>query len=119
MPLSRMSPFPAQLTSAPPIRQVQSTWFNQKGDGQVPTVALICADNQRLAVPWGDRAGAMIGIDAMGQTERQAGTIRDAVQALIASRTLRDRLRECSLALVDGFGAERVAQRIRGLHPTR
>ncbi len=81
----------------------------------LPTVALICADNQRLSVPHAAAAGAVIGVDAIGQTAAQAAALAEALRELIASPARRQALRERGLALVDGQGAPRAAAAVLGL----
>ena len=83
----------------------------------VPTVALICADNQRQSVPLAMREGVLVGLDAMGQSPDQSASLVGAVRGLIGNFAQRLALRERSRALVDGQGAERVANKVMGLSP--
>lgn len=85
----------------------------------VPTIALICADNQRLSVPFAAAEGAVIGLDAMGQTPAQAAALAGALRELIDSAERRQALRARALALVDGQGAPRAAAAVLALlrHP--
>jgi len=81
----------------------------------VPTVALVCADNQRQSVPALAAIGAVLGLDAVGQTAAQADTLVAAVCGLLAAPERRAALRKRSLALVDGLGAQRVVDRMLAL----
>jgi len=81
----------------------------------VPTLALVCADNQRQSVPWVAAAGAVQGLDAIGQTAAQAAALGAALRVLIADATARQRLAGRARRLVDGQGAARVADRVLAL----
>jgi UDP-2,4-diacetamido-2,4,6-trideoxy-beta-L-altropyranose hydrolase len=85
----------------------------------VPTIALICADNQRLSVPHAAAEGAVVGLDAIGQTASQAAALAGALRDLIDSPQRRQGLHARALALVDGQGAPRAAAAVLELlrHP--
>ena len=74
-----------------------------------PTIALITADNQRQSIPLVAAAGAVLGLDAMGQGDARCRELGAAVSRLIDSPDERRALHERALALVDGQGAARVA----------
>lgn len=78
----------------------------------LPSIALVIADNQRAAVSaWCARGAA---IEAAPQPEE----IADALGALLADASRRRRIGEAARSLVDGHGAERVAEAIMGLAHT-
>ena len=81
----------------------------------VPTVALICADNQCQTVPALQRLGVVCGLDARGRTPAQAQALVQVLQTLLADATQRSSLQQRSAALVDGQGADRLAQRLLAL----
>jgi UDP-2,4-diacetamido-2,4,6-trideoxy-beta-L-altropyranose hydrolase len=74
-----------------------------------PTIALITADNQRQSIPLVAAAGAVLGLDAMGQGDALCRELGVLIRRLIDSRAERQALHARALALVDGRGAERVA----------
>lgn len=75
----------------------------------VPTIALACADNQRLSVPLLSEAGVVYGLEAVDQTPGQAAKLAQAIKRLVQHEELRIALQQRSLALVDGHGAQRCA----------
>jgi UDP-2,4-diacetamido-2,4,6-trideoxy-beta-L-altropyranose hydrolase len=81
----------------------------------VPTLALVCAANQRLSVPLLDRAGVVVGLDAVERSASQAAALAAALRQLIESPTRRLELHQRARALVDGRGAERAAAAILAL----
>ena len=83
----------------------------------VPTLALVCAANQRLSVPLLAEAGIVAGFDALEQSAACQAELGTLIARLIASGAERARLRERSLTLVDGRGAERAAAAILALAP--
>lgn len=82
----------------------------------VPTLALVCAENQRATVSHLHAIGALQGLDAMAKTERQAQAVSDMLTRLISSPGERLELARQAMALVDGHGAQRAAQAIMALH---
>ncbi|WP_088281764.1 UDP-2,4-diacetamido-2,4,6-trideoxy-beta-L-altropyranose hydrolase [Ideonella sp. A 288] len=78
----------------------------------VPAIVLVCADNQRHSVPWLAEAGAALTGDAIGRTPAQATALAAMVRQLIDSAAARETLHRGALALVDGQGARRVADRL-------
>lgn len=78
----------------------------------VPTVALITVDNHRQSVPPVAAVSAVLGLEAEGQRPEQAQALGQAVRTLLADDGQRQALRQRGMALVDGRGAERVAQRL-------
>jgi len=74
-----------------------------------PTIALITADNQRQSIPLVAAAGAVLGLDAIGQGEALCRELGLLIRRLINSHAERQTLHQRALALVDGRGAERVA----------
>jgi UDP-2,4-diacetamido-2,4,6-trideoxy-beta-L-altropyranose hydrolase len=83
----------------------------------VPTLALVCAANQRLSVPLLHRAGVVLGLEAVARSAPQAQALAQALRQLIDSPEQRASLRANSLALVDGQGAARAATAIQALQP--
>lgn len=81
----------------------------------VPTLALVCAENQRATVSHLHAIGALQGLDAMAQTAPQAQAMSDMLTRLIASPGERLELARHAMALVDGHGAQRAAQVIKAL----
>jgi spore coat polysaccharide biosynthesis predicted glycosyltransferase SpsG/L-amino acid N-acyltransferase YncA len=78
----------------------------------LPTVVMAVAENQESGARILGDAGVILYLGRSPDvTER---TIRAAIDTLIASRSLTSRLRTASRALVDGLGAERVANRMLG-----
>lgn len=82
----------------------------------VPTLALVCAENQRATVSHLQDLGALQGLDAMAQTAQQARAMADMLTRLINSPGERLGLAQRAMALVDGHGAQRAAQAIMALH---
>lgn len=78
----------------------------------VPTVALITAANQRLSVPWLAEAGVVVGLDAVDRTPACAAELGAAIARLLARPQERAALRQRSMALVDGHGADRAARAV-------
>jgi len=81
----------------------------------VPTLALVCADNQRATVSHLQAIGALQGLDALGQTETQARSMSDMLNRLISSPGERLEMARQAMMLVDGHGAQRAAQAISAL----
>lgn len=75
----------------------------------VPTIALVCAANQRLSVPLLARDGVVVGLDVVERGPAQQQALGAALRRLLASAQQRRSLRELSLQRVDGRGAERAA----------
>lgn len=75
----------------------------------VPTLALVCADNQRVTIDPAEAAGAVLGLPAMGRDAAQAAALATAVGRLLADAPARAALRQRALGLVDGLGAGRCA----------
>jgi spore coat polysaccharide biosynthesis predicted glycosyltransferase SpsG len=81
----------------------------------VPTLALVCAANQRLSVPWLAEAGVVVGFDALQRDAARQSELGATIARLIAAPAERAALRERSLAWIDGRGAERAATAILAL----
>ena len=86
----------------------------------VPTLALVCADNQRHSVPRLAEAGVVLGLDASSHRVdspdgRLLAPLGQAIRALVASPGLRQQLQQRSIAWVDGLGADRAAAAVLAL----
>lgn len=81
----------------------------------VPTVALVTAPNQRLSVPLLDHAGVLLGVEAVDRSPAQRTELAARVRHLLQYPQARAALRDRSLALVDGRGAQRAATALLGL----
>ena len=77
-----------------------------------PTIALITADNQRQSIPLVAASGAVLGLDAMGRSDALCRELGGLIRRLIDSPAQRQALQQRALALVDGRGAERVAEAV-------
>jgi UDP-2,4-diacetamido-2,4,6-trideoxy-beta-L-altropyranose hydrolase len=78
----------------------------------LPTIALACADNQRLSVPLLNAAGVVCGLEAVDKTAGQATMLAQAITRLVQHPEVRTALQLRSLELVDGNGAQRCASEI-------
>ncbi len=76
----------------------------------VPTVALVCAPNQRLSVPWLAAQGVVEAFEAVDPRPGQVQALGALIAGLLDGPAQRAALRARSLALVDGQGARRVAE---------
>lgn len=85
----------------------------------VPTLALICADNQEQTIPALQRAGVVRGLDVRGRTHAQADALVLALQDLLTDAGQRRALQQRAAAWVDGQGAVRLAQRVLALLPNQ
>ena len=85
----------------------------------VPTLALICADNQEQTIPALQRAGVVRGQDARGRTPAQADALVQALQSLLTDAAQRQALQQKAAAWVDGQGADRLAQQVLAWLPTQ
>lgn len=79
-----------------------------------PTVALVCADNQRVVVEGLSELGILATPE--GPDQLSAASIGAAVVALAGDPERRRDMSERSRLLVDGLGARRVALRLTGSH---
>lgn len=79
----------------------------------VPSISVVTADNQGLAIEGAARRGATIDAGAIGELspEKLAGTIAELADDRAARAAMATRGRE----LVDGRGARRVAEALLGL----
>lgn len=79
-----------------------------------PTIALVCARNQRLSVPFLDAAGMVIGFDALAdastQPRTQPRTLAETIAEAIANPRARGALCAEAMTLVDGRGTARIAE---------
>ncbi len=75
----------------------------------VPTLALVCAPNQRLSVPWLAAQGVVHAFDAVEPVSGQVPALGALIAGLLETPAERAALRARSLSLVDGHGAERAA----------
>ena len=75
----------------------------------VPSVVLVCADNQLASVPPLARGHAAVGLDARARSDAQRAELGRIVRRLIDSPDTRQALHRASLGLVDGLGAQRAA----------
>ena len=73
-----------------------------------PTVTLICAENQRLSVPYLDDIGVVAGYDMLSAGSSAQG-LANLIQAIIANADRRAAMHEKGMVLVDGLGAARIA----------
>ncbi|MEL7781972.1 UDP-2,4-diacetamido-2,4,6-trideoxy-beta-L-altropyranose hydrolase [Citromicrobium bathyomarinum] len=79
-----------------------------------PTVCMVCADNQRLSVPFLDAAGVVLGHDpGAGATSPQVSLAR-TIECAIGDASKRRAMNRAATALVDGKGAMRIAQALFG-----
>ena len=76
----------------------------------VPTLALICADNQRHAVLPLAEAGLVLAVDMIGAAASSHDALVKAIRSLIDDAPLRARQAETGRTWVDGLGAARVAR---------
>ncbi len=76
----------------------------------VPSVSLVIADNQRMLIEGAAGAGATCA--AGDASELPAHALAEIVQSLCADRAARQRMSDRARALIDGQGAERVADAI-------
>jgi len=81
----------------------------------VPTLALICADNQCQTVPALVREQVILGLDGRGKTPAQATALVQALRSLLQDALLRQSLQRRAMQCVDGLGAGRLAGRILAL----
>jgi UDP-2,4-diacetamido-2,4,6-trideoxy-beta-L-altropyranose hydrolase len=81
----------------------------------VPTVALTCAPNQASTVSSLTQAGIVRGLDAIDKTDTQAQALAHLLSRLIESPAERALMRERSLELIDGHGAQRAADAVLSL----
>lgn len=88
----------------------------------VPTLAMVCADNQRQSVPLLAEAGVVQAFDATPPHVLLTEPLGQAIAGLIDDAAQRAELHRRSLAWVDGRGAERAAQAVLqtvvASHPT-
>ncbi|WP_010408834.1 UDP-2,4-diacetamido-2,4,6-trideoxy-beta-L-altropyranose hydrolase [Citromicrobium sp. JLT1363] len=79
-----------------------------------PTVCMVCADNQRLSVPFLDAAGVVLGYDpGDGATPPQV-SLAQTIECAIGDASKRRAMNRAATALVDGKGAMRIAQALFG-----
>jgi UDP-2,4-diacetamido-2,4,6-trideoxy-beta-L-altropyranose hydrolase len=81
----------------------------------VPTLALICAENQRQSVPWLAAAGVVEAFEAIGADAALIAPLGRTIAALVAAPQRRLELQRRALAWVDGRGAERAAAAVLAL----
>jgi len=74
-----------------------------------PTLCLVCAENQRLSVPFLDAAGIVMGYDMLVDAPPQPLTLAQLIAAVIEDSPRRRAIRDAAMALVDGRGADRIA----------
>jgi UDP-2,4-diacetamido-2,4,6-trideoxy-beta-L-altropyranose hydrolase len=74
-----------------------------------PTVALVCAENQRISIKELVRRRVVLGVDAWDREEMLVELATDAIAAAVADFPRRRALHDASIRLVDGKGAARVA----------
>ncbi len=74
-----------------------------------PTLALVVADNQRAVLPPLQQLGVLRVLETPGDAPPTETNIADAARELIENPALRRSLAERAMALVDGLGAQRVA----------
>lgn len=77
-----------------------------------PTIALVCAPNQRLSVPFLDEAGVVAGHDLLDDSASCPAMLAQLIAQVIADPQKRCDLHRKAMALVDGKGAARVANAI-------
>lgn len=83
----------------------------------VPSITLICADNQRAGAEAAAQAGATLLLGRADEVD--AGAFAEALRALAADPAARARQSAQGRALVDGRGAERAAQALAALTERR
>lgn len=81
----------------------------------VPTIAVMTAANQRLSVPRLASTGVVAGFDAIDPGPGTAAELGRLVTRLIDCPAERAAMRQRSMSLVDGRGAERAAQAVLAL----
>ncbi len=79
----------------------------------LPGVSLVLAENQAHAAAAAAEAGAAIDAGPVGGLD--AAALADLLRPLLQDGARRARLRQAGLALVDGRGAERAAERLEAL----
>lgn len=77
-----------------------------------PTIALVCAENQRHSIPWAHQAGFLFGIDHSHDLLARRRALVEALHGLITSPAHRRMLSQEARALVDGRGTARIAAHI-------
>ena len=79
-----------------------------------PTVCLVCAENQRLSVPFLDAAGIVAGYDVLADAPRQELSLAQTIASVISNAAERRAMNAAATALVDGAGAARIADALMG-----
>jgi UDP-2,4-diacetamido-2,4,6-trideoxy-beta-L-altropyranose hydrolase len=79
-----------------------------------PTVCLVCAENQRLSVPFLDAIGVVAACDLLADAPPQSATLETVIANMIVSMERRRRMCEAATKLVDGHGAKRIAEALLG-----
>lgn len=79
-----------------------------------PTVALVCAENQRLSVPFLDAAGIVVGVDMLEDAPERRARLVAAIRRLLIEPGLRRDCHEAAMKLVDGRGAARISAHLAG-----
>lgn len=77
-----------------------------------PTVCLVCAENQRLSVPFLDAAGVVAGYDVLADAAPRELTLGETIAQVLEDYDRRAAMHATATALVDGLGASRIAQTI-------
>lgn len=77
-----------------------------------PTIGLICAENQRNSIPYLDRIGALVGFDFLNSDAHGDRALSALLENLIKDTERRKVIHDNAMCLVDGHGANRVAERL-------
>lgn len=79
-----------------------------------PTIAMVCADNQTMSIPYADAAGFLRGVVETESPAHRRSALAEAIVDLLESPLNRAALSRMAMQVVDGRGTARISAALMG-----